>query len=151
MSKNVDEIWEKATKLLEQEISSIGYSTWIKPLKPKNINNNIFNIFVTSDFQKDMVKTKYYNLIRNAIMLVTHKDYDINYLFEGQDEGDVVDANSLNQKNIPTISNLNPKYSFDNFIIGNNNRFAHAAALAVAEKPGDSYNPLFIYGGVRTR
>lgn len=128
----------------EYEINDISFKTWLLPLKFHSIGeDNVINI-VTPDEQIGItyIMKKYYNMLVDAI---------------GREVGDMVTINITCAKSIEESSkkksvyhpfNLNPKYTFDSFVIGDNNRLAHAKALAVAESPGEIYNPLFLYGGV---
>lgn len=148
----IEELLTKAKKLLEPEVTSIAYTTWIVPLEIEAIEDNIITFHVQSDVHKNMIEGRYANLIKNTFAFLTHIDYTIKAISDEELKSD--NSNSLTQSsNIPTTitynkSNLNPKYTFDSFVVGENNRFAHAAALAVSEAPGISYNPLFLYGGV---
>lgn len=148
----IEELLTKAKKLLEPEVTSIAYTTWIVPLEIEAIEDNIITFHVQSDVHKNMIEGRYANLIKNTFAFLTHIDYTIKAISDEELKSD--NSNSLAQSsNIPTTmtynkSNLNPKYTFDSFVVGENNRFAHAAALAVSEAPGISYNPLFLYGGV---
>ncbi|HEX9058861.1 MAG TPA: chromosomal replication initiator protein DnaA, partial [Clostridia bacterium] len=147
MGNQVTELWEKTLVLLKDELTEIGYSTWVKTIEPLSINMNTINLGVFDDFSKGILESRYQNLIKNAIKHITQKDYTINFVVASQEslkkEVPQTETNDEIQNSI-----LNPKYTFDTFVIGNGNRFAHAASLAVAESPAKAYNPLFIYGGV---
>lgn len=147
MGNQVTELWEKTLVLLKDELTEIGYSTWVKTIEPLSINMNTINLGVFDDFSKGILESRYQNLIKNAIKHITQKDYTINFVVSSQEnmkkEVPQTETNDEIQNSI-----LNPKYTFDTFVIGNGNRFAHAASLAVAESPAKAYNPLFIYGGV---
>ena len=143
-----DELLQKAKELLKKEMTEISYSTWIQNLEIKEITNDEIIFHVESVFQKELLETRYYDLLRNVFKFITNKSYKI--LIE-------LDENSTESKDTrPNLDNkfgysntsLNPRYTFDTFVVGNNNRLAHAAALAVTEALGAAYNPLFLYGGV---
>ena len=139
------ELLNNAKELLKDEISNISFITWINPLEIKEMTDKKIVLLVTSTFQKDVIETKYYDLISNTFKYLTNKDYEIStYCAENNSS---LEATST-PRNSNSVNGLNPNYTFDTYVVGNNNRFAQAAALAVAESPATSYNPLFLYGGV---
>lgn len=148
MNKQNYEILENAKELIKEEVTPISYITWIKPLEVENWTDNEITFVTKTGFQSDVVENKYHDLIVNAFKLLTNKEYILKtHCLENEDTDDFSSAQS-NTTFTNTKSGLKPKSTFDSFVIGNNNRFAQAAALAVAEAPGTSYNPLFLYGGV---
>ena len=154
MDIDKNELLEKAKELLKEEVTSISFETWIKPLKIKSIDSNHIVFIANSEYQKDSIETRYSSLIFNTIKYITNRDYTFSVILEDsniQDNELVISENqNLNENESYDYSNtnLNPKYTFETFVVGNNNRFAHAAALAVGDSPSNSYNPLFLYGGV---
>ena len=144
MHKDLNELLNNAKMLLDDSLTGITYDTWIAPLEIISMTEDTITLSAPSSFHVDQVK-RYNDAIVNSFKFLTHKVYKIS--FTTKQENEQLSNRTDNTFSIQN-SNLNPKYTFDSFVIGDNNRFAHAAALAVAEAPGTSYNPLFIYGGV---
>ncbi len=142
---SIQDIWDKVVSLLEGELTKISLDTWIKTVKAINIQHNVFTLEAPSEFNRDIIKSRYIPLITNAIKSVTNKEYEIDVILK--DKNSTYDSNS-DDKVSTHSSILNPKYTFDTFVRGNGNQFAHAGAVAVAEFPAKRYNPYFIYGGV---
>ena len=147
MKKEDTELLTKAKELLEAEMSHISFSTWIAPLETLEIKDNTILLYVNTTFQKDVLDKKYNFLIQNTFKYLTNKDYNINVICtEAAGNSPIAPTTVVSYKS--NESGLNQNYTFETYVVGNNNRFAQAAALAVAESPGTSYNPLFLYGGV---
>ena len=144
----MQDLWNKAKELLKEETTVITYETWIQSLEIKSVNDNIIVLLATNQFQRDTVESRYLDLLTNTFNFITNKKCKV-YIKLVSEEQDVLSQ-------IPTIGNnkaildsgLNPSYTFNTFVVGNNNKFAQAAAMGVAETPGSKYNPFFIYGGV---
>jgi len=147
MYLNLEELWSNVLELLKLEISEIGFNTWLNPIKPITLTEQTLTIEVETEFTKGVLESRYLDLIKNAFLQVTGNTYEIIFLLPMQnaDEEEKVDYGHVNKQN-SNHSSLNPEYTFSKFVIGNNNRFAHAGAVAVAESPSDAYNPLFLYG-----
>ncbi len=157
MQIDKEELLKQAKELIKPEVTTIAYDTWLKPLEITEMTDNHFVLKATSDYNADLIHSRYADLILNTFKYLTNKEWTLSIIYDDPKnktkvENNVVVSNSQNenQEQDIEISNktLNPKYTFENFVVGNNNRFAHAAAIAVGEKPGESYNPLFLYGGV---
>jgi len=167
-TKEFSAVWEETLSLLEKEMIRPSFETWIKVLYPLSFEKGIFELGTNRQIVKEWVETRYLSLIRKAMELVLSQSVIVTVSTIPAD----VD-HPLNDPAIPIVptakqstflpqtplansrtkfednaSPLNPKYTFDSFVIGNSNRFAHAASLAVAEMPAKVYNPFFIYGGV---
>ncbi|MEG0766582.1 MAG: chromosomal replication initiator protein DnaA [Clostridia bacterium] len=143
-----NEIWEKACRLLREDMSEISYNTWIQgSLKPATLNGDRLYIEAVTEFIKKTIIARYTMLITNAINQVAGKILTVEFVTP-QEAAALVTQEENHNSTINAANVLNPKYTFDTFVVGNSNRFAHAASLAVAEVPAEAYNPLFIYGGV---
>ena len=157
MDANLNQLWEDSLKLIKSEMSDVSFNTWMKSCKPSSMSEDTIEIIVPNEFTKEILEKRYKTLVANAIQSVCSKLYKIKFLMaselHNQTKYKEEKVNSTNQnKNVivndELSATLNPKYTFNSFVIGNSNRFAHAASLAVAEAPAKAYNPLFIYGGV---
>ena len=161
MTENNDEQiiiskWDEIRQNLQQEfaISGISYRTWIEPLTVYSVKDHIVTIQIHSD-QSQMLRyiseryTKFFEVIISETM---GQDYSVTFILEKEEkqnkpeEADGEDA-AQETRSAAEASNLNPRYTFDTFVVGKTNQFAHSACVAVAESPGEAYNPLFIYGG----
>ena len=150
-----DELLNQAKELLKEEVTQIAYETWFSPMVITEITDSKIVLKASSPYAKEMLETRYADLVINTFKFITNRDWTIS-VFAMEDgkniesPGVIVSNNQDIQDTEIETSNrtLNPKYTFETFVVGNNNRFAHAAAIAVGDKPGESYNPLFLYGGV---
>ena len=155
MPLDKQELLTKAKELLKDEVTSITYETWIKPLEIQSIEGNHIVFKAISEYHKDSIQSRYSPLILNTLKFITNKDWSFSVVWNLDDEdseNQVITSEKKvdNDDDVSQYVNktLNPKYTFETFVVGNNNRFAHAAALAVGDRPGEAYNPLFLYGGV---
>ncbi|HBX23908.1 MAG TPA: chromosomal replication initiator protein DnaA [Desulfotomaculum sp.] len=142
-------IWDKTVAQLKNALNTQSYETWIIAMQPVAIKNNIFYIGVPDHFSKDWLNNSYAPLFKDIISQIINVETSVQFILH--DEYNRVNNDRKEQHptdNELKNSTLNPRFTFDNFVVGNSNRFAHAACLAVAESPAKAYNPLFIYGGV---
>ena len=147
---DISELWRQTLGLLEQEISQISFKTWIQgPIEPIKISGNTVVLKIEDSFIKDMVEKRYLSLIENTVKHIAGDEYKVNIIL-GDEEfiGEKAPEEKQEKPKSTFESNLNPKYVFNSFVVGNSNRMAHAASLAVAEAPAKAYNPFFLYGGV---
>ena len=148
--EELNELLTKAKELLKNEVTKISYETWIRDLDIESADNGNIVLIANNAFQKESIISRYHDLFKNTFNYITNKNCEITVILKddiSEEEIQVAKQLSTNQASYPNTT-LNPKYTFDTFVVGNSNRFAHAAALAVAEAPATAYNPLFIYGGV---
>jgi len=154
MSAHLKETWEKTINILKGEITEVSFNTWIKSITPISMDNSTMKLGVPNDFTKGILSSRYKTLIENSLKMITSKKYSISFVIASEDNMEETQRSPMQQRTREPqneemhTTTLNPKYTFDSFVIGNSNRFAHAASLAVAESPAKAYNPLFIYGGV---
>lgn len=148
------EIWNKVLALVSEKISERSFDIWLKPLQLKQMGQNTVEIEVPNKFFKDWVMDNYSLLIKDALQQVTKRAFSLNILIKENQETkkdydqvqDVLPPKPI----LPSLRDdgLNSNYTFESFVVGSCNQFAHAASLAVANVPAKDYNPLFIYGGV---
>lgn len=152
----VEEKWPEIIEHLriEHELSNVSFSTWIQPLKVFDILNDTVFILVNMNASIEYMEKKYLLPLKVSIAEITGIEYEVTFISEDDDRLHEIKNISIEvsqkkrTKSIAEKAGLNPKYTFDTFVVGGNNNFAHAASLAVAESPGEVYNPLFLYGGV---
>ncbi len=151
---SIKEKWDeiKETVRKEYELTDVSYDTWIKPLSFYDVKENVVIIMIPSDQSHALnyISSKYKNFFKVIVSEMMNHTYDISFVLEKEamekennTEHMTKPSNHANYEN----ANLNPKYKFDTFVVGSNNKLAHSAALASAESPGEVYNPLYIYGG----
>ena len=152
----VEEKWPQIIEHLrvEHELSNVSFSTWIKPLKVYDVINNTVFIMVNMNSSVEYIEKKYLLPLKVCIAEITGEEYEVSFISENDDrlneiQNMAVEASQKKRtKSVAERAGLNPKYTFDTFVVGGNNSFAHAVSVAVAESPGQVYNPLFLYGGV---
>ncbi len=143
---NID-FWNNFLNIISQKTNPVSFSTWFANANLVDMNNNKLIIQVPMIMHKKILGDTYYSLIEDTVFKLTGNNYDIEFILEDE-KGEESLTNIISEDVVDNKydSNLLSKYTFDNFIVGDTNRFAKTAALAVAEQPGKIYNPLFIYG-----
>ena len=146
-----DKIWSNILDKIKSELDSLAYQTWFQDTELFKIENGVAIIIVPYEINKKIIFNNYKDLVDNCFKEITGNYYELELLLQEETEIKPSIVESVNNiekdDNVYEIgSNLLSKYTFENFVVGNSNKFAQAAALAVAESPGKIYNPLFIYG-----
>ncbi|GBF11455.1 chromosomal replication initiator protein DnaA [Tepidibacillus sp. HK-1] len=156
--EQLSSLWQKALSIIETKLSKPSFETWLKSTQISSLVNNDLTIIAPNEFARDWLESRYSGLIQDTLFEVIGEKLNIKFVIPPS-ASDIhldqvsptpkeVKPSNFDEEDAHTKSLLNPKYTFDTFVIGAGNRFAHAASLAVAEAPAKAYNPLFIYGGV---
>ena len=174
LERSNHEVWAKALKIVSQTVTQPSFEAWVKPLSLKEISNAEVVVAAANDFSKDMINSRFLEPIQRAVATVLRKPVKLRIVVDPglkvdsytpslasisvdytpeQKEGNAGAVSPFEQGQVVSPRKvasppLNSKYTFETFVVGAHNQFSHAAAQAVAERPGQSYNPLFIYGGV---
>lgn len=142
---HVQDLWAQTLNEIQKSVSKPSFETWLKATEAVELKDDTLVIAAPNNFSRDWLESRYKDIIRKKLKAVTNKSIGVKFISREEEKlGSIKRSDSdLNYK-----TQLNPRYTFDTFVIGSENRFAHAASLAVAEAPAKAYNPLFIYGGV---
>lgn len=153
--ENIDDLWGKTLNVIEKKISKPSFETWLKSTKAIALNKNTLIVEAPNDFAREWLDGNYKEILTEILYELIGKNMSLKFVIPESNMDDPIMVSPANKKpakpEVITDSAqhmLNPKYTFETFVIGSGNRFAHAASLAVAEAPAKAYNPLFIYGGV---
>lgn len=153
--ENIDDLWGKTLNVIEKKISKPSFETWLKSTKAIALNKNTLIVEAPNDFAREWLDGNYKEILTEILYELIGENMSLKFVIPESNMDDPIMVSPANKKpakpEVITDSAqhmLNPKYTFETFVIGSGNRFAHAASLAVAEAPAKAYNPLFIYGGV---
>ncbi|MCM3217339.1 chromosomal replication initiator protein DnaA [Niallia taxi] len=151
--ENIADLWDKALGNIEKKISKPSFDTWLKATKAHALQGDSLIVTAPNEFARDWLEERYSQLISDILYEITGEELGVKFIIprnQKEEEFDLQISSKQKKKEEETTEQtiLNSKYTFDTFVIGSGNRFAHAASLAVAEAPAKAYNPLFIYGGV---
>ncbi|MBH8597937.1 MULTISPECIES: chromosomal replication initiator protein DnaA [unclassified Thermoactinomyces] len=152
---HIQELWAKTLDSIQDKISKPSFETWLKTTEAIQLREDILVVSTPNDFARDWLESRYADLVRDALKEITGSPLGVKFVSQSSEKNqvdsekkaDTAEAEEETEEE-PPRTQLNPRYTFDTFVIGSGNRFAHAASLAVAEAPAKAYNPLFIYGGV---
>jgi chromosomal replication initiator protein len=142
-----ERLWDDVSRRLRDTLNETTFATWFAAAAPRSLDDGAFVVVVPNDFTRSWIESHFLGLLRAATRDALQRE--VRVVLAVAEQPEPVDAEPRNERHVPGDAQpaANPKYTFDNFVIGSSNRFAHAAALAVAEAPAQAYNPLFIYGG----
>jgi len=147
VEKYINDLWQKTMQVIRAALTEVSFDIWIKGIKPIAIKDNEFYLCVPNEFTRSILESRYSSLIASALRQVSSKNISIAFILPADIEKHALKIPESAASDA-FQSTLNPKYTFDTFVIGNGNQFAHAACLAVSESPAKAYNPFFMYGGV---
>ncbi|WP_127587564.1 chromosomal replication initiator protein DnaA [Paenibacillus koleovorans] len=157
MDGHIQDLWQQVLSIIQTKLSKPSFDTWLKSTRAAVFTDKSLVICAPNNFAKEWLENRYSKMIRNTVYEVLGRDVELSFTLQELEPHASVKNSPAPAPQSPkpavppedSIYNMiNPKYTFDTFVIGAGNRFAHAACLAVAEAPGKSYNPLFLYGGV---
>ena len=150
-----DNLWEKCLTKIRNEISEENYNTWFQPINFDSITETKLILSVPNTFYKDCLEQNYLDIINSSLNSFTHSSIQAHFRLENnssnhskQETPKLKNEKEEHSISFTACSTINPKYNFENFVVGSSNQFAHAAARSVADNPKVTYNPLFVYGGV---
>ena len=151
MDKRASELWANVLQLIEPQVTTQTFQTWFLPIKASSYTGDTVTIEVPNEFVKNwLVDHHYTTIIESSVKNITGQAVEVKIQIskDKKPEHKAETESKIKKSQDVLVTYLNPKYTFDSFVVGQSNRFAHAASLAIAESPAKAYNPLFIYGGV---
>lgn len=145
MNLNIEQLWISVLDKIKLIVDPVAYTTWFENTKIYAIDDDTINLIVPYEAAKTILKQRYQENMEEIVFDLTGTNYNFKYFLDSEiKKEEVCEIKEVEEEKI--ISNLNPNYTFDNFIVGTSNKFAYVSALAIAESPGMMYNPLFVYG-----
>ena len=146
MALSHGQLWQATLEWIEPKLTRHQYETWLLPCQPRALHGSCLEVAASTEFNRNWLENHYAEMVESALADIMGRDFSVKFTLPGDEP---VEVKPRNGESVETSAPyLNPRYTFDSFVIGESNRFAHAASLAVAEAPAKAYNPLFIYGGV---
>ena len=146
MNLNIEQLWISFLDKIKLIVDPVAYTTWFENTKIYAIDDDTINLIVPYEAAKTILKQRYQENMEEIVFDLTGTNYNFKYFLDSEikKEEEICEIKEVEEEKL--ISNLNPNYTFDNFIVGTSNKFAYVSALAIAESPGMMYNPLFVYG-----
>ena len=146
MNLNIEQLWISVLDKIKLIVDPVAYTTWFENTKIYAIDDDTINLIVPYEAAKTILKQRYQENMEEIVFDLTGTNYNFKYFLDSEikKEEEICEIKEVEEEKL--ISNLNPNYTFDNFIVGTSNKFAYVSALAIAESPGMMYNPLFVYG-----
>ncbi|MEW6523563.1 MAG: chromosomal replication initiator protein DnaA [Bacillota bacterium] len=154
MQSDLGQLWNRTLEAMKNEIMKPSFEAWLKNTEALALDGNVLVVAVPNQFTKDWVESRYTPMLRRTLRVITGRELQVSFRVSEQSGSTLplplatASATGATMSNGNNGKGLNPRYTFDTFVVGPGNRFAHAACLAVSEAPARAYNPLFIYGGV---
>ncbi len=152
MQTSGESLWEKTLQVLENKLGNVVFQTWLAATKVDSLNEDQLVIKVPTEVALDHIQKNLYSDIQNAIHLIENQPIQIKLILSNDANSKSITkgtyTNHTNHENFIHVAQFNPRYTFEKFVIGDRNRLAHAASIAVSERPAQNYNPFFLYGGV---
>src|SRR5512143_179991 len=151
---NVDQAWQSVLLQLQSEMPKASYDTWVGETRPVSYENGALTVGVPNAYARDWLESRLSSTVSRLLVGILDSNVAVNFVVAQSEEPELSEPDAaahepVSQFNPPAHhSSLNPRYTFESFVVGSGNRLAHAACQAVAEKPARAYNPLFLYGGV---
>ncbi len=154
---NVEQAWQSVLGQLQMEMPRASFDTWVRDTKPLSYQDGTLTIGVRNAYARDWLESRLASTVSRLLVGIMNASVAVNFIVNGNDAEVIADEapvssvqpeSALSFEQPVRPSNMNPRYLFETFVVGSGNRLAHAACLAVAEKPARAYNPLFLYGGV---
>jgi chromosomal replication initiator protein len=154
---SLNTLWQQALELIAEQLTEVSFRTWFPSIKPILYQDNFVYLLVENSFNQAVMRERYETVTNTVLSFLTKNDQIKTVFILSEDDipkEPIPAASPPQQEEKPSVKSghtrtvINPKYTFERFVIGENNRFAHAACVAVSEAPSERYNPLFIYGGV---
>ncbi|MBA4379610.1 MAG: chromosomal replication initiator protein DnaA [Anaerolinea sp.] len=158
---NVEQAWQSALGQLQMDMPKASFDTWVRDTRMVNFDQGIFTISVRNAYARDWLESRLSSTVTRLLMGIMNRDVDVQFIVSPGGNETIADPSAATSEpaveaaeeneaaaSRPRNATVNPRYTFENFVVGPNNRLAHAAAQAVAENPAGAYNPLFLYGGV---